>query len=124
MWLGSHGNDCGSSTIRSTRFAKREDPFDMYGRCGVGCAYASPTSALAASTDLPDSTPQTVRYKRQGDGGDEHQPPGSLLDHRRLPPSAFQPYLAEYHTLLTDNRIWKQRAPWVLAGQPGVRSLV
>ncbi|MFM8863843.1 MAG: NADH-quinone oxidoreductase subunit D, partial [Limnohabitans sp.] len=30
MWLGSHGNDCGSSTILIYCFREREDLFDMY----------------------------------------------------------------------------------------------
>jgi len=30
MWLGSHGNDCGSSTILIYAFREREDLFDMY----------------------------------------------------------------------------------------------
>ena len=30
MWLGSHGNDCGSSTILIYTFREREDLFDMY----------------------------------------------------------------------------------------------
>ena len=30
MWLGSHANDCGSSTVLIYAFREREDLFDMY----------------------------------------------------------------------------------------------
>jgi NADH-quinone oxidoreductase subunit D len=61
--------------------------------------------------DLPDSMPQYKASKIRNAKAiaAEREPPGFAAGlHRRLH-ARFPKYVDEYETLLTDNRIWKQR---------------
>jgi NADH-quinone oxidoreductase subunit D len=62
--------------------------------------------------DLPETMPQFKASKvRNAKGVDElnRNRQGSLLDYITDFTTRFPALLAEYHTLFTDNRIWKQR---------------
>ncbi len=112
MWLGSHGNDCGSSTILIYTFREREDLFDMYEAASGARMHAAYFRPGGVYRDLPGTMPQYKASKvRNAKGVAElnQNRQGSLLDFIDDFTQRFPALLEEYHTLLTDNRIWKQR---------------
>ena len=112
MWLGSHGNDCGSSTILIYAFREREDLFDMYEAVSGARMHAAYFRPGGVYRDLPDTMPQYTVSKIKNAKAlarmNENRQ-GSMLDFIDDFTQRFDGHLAEYHTLLTDNRIWKQR---------------
>jgi NADH-quinone oxidoreductase subunit D len=112
MWLGSHGNDCGSSTILIYASASAKTCSTCTRRCRVR-ACTRPISAPAACTATCRTPCRSTRHskirnaKAMAELNSNRQ--GSLLDFIDDFTQRFPTYLAEYHTLLTDNRIWKQR---------------
>jgi NADH-quinone oxidoreductase subunit D len=112
MWLGSHGNDCGSSTILIYTFREREDLFDMYEAASGARMHAAYFRPGGVYRDLPDTMPQYKASKvrnAKGVAALNQNRQGSLLDFIDDFTQRFPACLDEYHTLLTENRIWKQR---------------
>ena len=112
MWLGSHGNDCGSSTILIYTFREREDLFDMYEAVSGARMHAAYFRPGGVYRDLPDSMPQhrvsKIRNAKAMAQLNENRQ-GSLLDFIEDFTRRFPKCVDDYETLLTENRIWKQR---------------
>ena len=112
MWLGGHGNDCGSSTILIYAFREREDLFDMYEAVSGARMHAAYFRPGGVYRDLPETMPQYKASKLRNAKGMEQlnaNRQGSLLDFIEDFTRRFPKCIDEYETLFTDNRIWKQR---------------
>jgi NADH-quinone oxidoreductase subunit D len=112
LWLGAHGLDCGAMNILIYCFREREDLFDMYEAVSGARMHAAYFRPGGVYRDLPDTMPQykvsKVKNQRAIDRLNENRS-GTLLDFIDDFTKRFPHYVAEYETLLTDNRIWKQR---------------
>ncbi|WP_031404006.1 NADH-quinone oxidoreductase subunit D [Thiomonas sp. FB-Cd] len=112
LWLGAHGLDCGAMTIFLYAFREREDLFDMYEAASGARMHAAYFRPGGVYRDLPEQMPQyresSVHGPRDVKALNANRQ-GSLLDFIDDFTQRFPKYVDEYETLLTDNRIWKQR---------------
>jgi NADH-quinone oxidoreductase subunit D len=112
LWLGCHGMDCGAMNMLIYCFREREDLFDMYEAVSGARMHAAYFRPGGVYRDLPDSMPQyqvsKIKNQRAIDQLNENRR-GSLLDFVEDFTKRFPTLVDEYETLLTDNRIWKQR---------------
>jgi NADH-quinone oxidoreductase subunit D len=112
MWLGAHGLDCGAMNMLIYCFREREDLFDMYEAVSGARMHAAYFRPGGVYRDLPDSMPQykvsKIKNQRAIDRLNGNRS-GTLLDFIEDFTKRFPHYVDEYETLLTDNRIWKQR---------------
>ncbi|HID45415.1 MAG TPA: NADH-quinone oxidoreductase subunit D [Chromatiaceae bacterium] len=112
MWLGAHALDVGAMTVFLYAFREREDLMDCYEAVSGARMHAAYYRVGGVYRDLPDQMPRytkellgnekDVKYRNQAREG-------SLLDFIEDFTERFPKYIDEYETLLTDNRIWKQR---------------
>ncbi len=112
LWLGTHALDCGAMNMIIYCFRDREDLFDMYEAVSGARMHAAYYRPGGVYRDLPDTMPQyqVSRIKNQkAIDRLNHDRQGSLLDFIESFTQRFPGYVDEYETLLTDNRIWKQR---------------
>lgn len=112
MWLGTHALDIGAMTVFLYCFREREDLMDMYEAVSGARMHAAYYRPGGVYRDLPDTMPQYVDSKYR-DAKDlkflNKARNGSLLDFIEDFTNRFPTYVDEYETLLTNNRIWKQR---------------
>jgi len=112
MWIGAHGLDVGSMGVMLYAFREREDLLDCYEAVSGARMHAAYYRPGGVYRDLPDSMPQykasRLRNKKAIDDLNRNRQ-GSLLDFIEDFTARFPTYVDEYETLLTDNRIWKQR---------------
>ncbi len=112
MWLGAHGLDIGAMTVFLYCFREREDLMDCYEAVSGTRMHATYYRPGGVYRDLPDSMPQYQysewRSKKDVDRLNARRC-GSLLDFICDFTRRFPACVDEYETLLTDNRIWKQR---------------
>ncbi|MGA3768453.1 NADH-quinone oxidoreductase subunit D [Ralstonia solanacearum] len=112
MWIGAHALDVGAMAVFLYAFREREDLFDMYEAVSGARMHAAYYRPGGVYRDLPDSMPQykasKVRNEKALAAMNETRS-GSLLDFIEAFTDRFPTYVDEYETLLTDNRIWKQR---------------
>jgi NADH-quinone oxidoreductase subunit D len=112
LWLGAHGLDCGAMNILIYCFREREDIFDMYEAVSGARMHAAYFRPGGVYRDLPDAMPQykasKVRNAKAIARLNENRQ-GSLLDFIEDFSKRFPKNVDDYETLLTDNRIWKQR---------------
>jgi NADH-quinone oxidoreductase subunit D len=112
LWLGAHGLDCGAMNMLIYCFREREDLFDMYEAVSGARMHAAYFRPGGVYRDLPDVMPQykvsKIKNAKAIERLNENRQ-GSLLDFVDDFCRRFPKMVDEYETLLTDNRIWKQR---------------
>ena len=112
LWLGAHALDVGAMTVFLYAFREREDLMDCYEAVSGARLHAAYYRPGGVYRDLPEHMPQyETMQNRNADAmkrlNENRQ--GSLLDFIEDFTKRFPTYVDEYETLLTDNRIWKQR---------------
>ncbi len=113
LWIGAHGLDVGAMAMFLYAFREREDLMDCYEAVSGARLHAAYYRPGGVYRDLPEKMPQ-FRGESKWHSADEikslnENRSGSLLDFIEDFTNRFPGYVDEYETLLTDNRIWKQR---------------
>jgi NADH-quinone oxidoreductase subunit D len=112
LWLGAHSLDVGAMTTFLYCFREREDLMDVYEAVSGARLHAAYYRPGGVYRDLPDRMPQyqmsPIHNARAVTRMNENRQ-GSLLDFIEDFTRRFPTYVDEYETLLTENRIWKQR---------------
>jgi NADH-quinone oxidoreductase subunit D len=112
FWLGAHGLDIGAMTMFLYCFREREDLMDMYEAVSGTRMHATYYRPGGVYRDLPDAMPKYQASKWRGQKSVDKlnaSREGSLLDFIDAFCEKFPSCVDQYETLLTDNRIWKQR---------------
>jgi NADH-quinone oxidoreductase subunit D len=113
MWLAAHALDIGAMSVFLYCFREREDLLDCYEAVSGARMHATYYRPGGVHRDLPDTMPRyegrskwhSAREIAQRNSARD----GSLLDFIQDFTDRFPGHVDEYETLLTDNRIWKQR---------------
>ncbi len=112
LWLGTHALDIGAMTVFLYAFREREDIMDIYEAVTGARVHAAYYRPGGVYRDLPDRMPQYLASQGKNESDirrlNENRQ-GSVLDFIEDFSNRFFGYVDEYETLLTDNRIWKQR---------------
>jgi len=115
LWLGTHGLDVGAMTMFLYTFREREDLVDCYEAVTGARMHAAYYRPGGVYRDLPDRMPQYDEKNSQWHSEADFKRfnaanrQGSLLDFIEDFTERFPKHVDEYETLLTENRIWKQR---------------
>ncbi len=111
LWLGAHALDVGAMALFLYCFREREDLMDCYEAVTGGRLHVAYYRPGGVYRDLPDTMP---KYKNKNFNEKRlkllnYNRDGSFLDFLSDFVDRFPKNVDEYETLLTDNRIWKQR---------------
>ncbi len=112
LWLGSHAMDIGALTVFLYCFRERETLMDIYEAVSGARMHATYYRPGGVAREMPDNMPQYLPspYRSEKDlkelNADRQ---GTMLDFIDAFIERFPGVLDELDTLLTDNRIWKQR---------------
>ena len=112
LWLGAHALDVGAMSMFLYAFREREDLMDCYEAVSGTRMHATYYRPGGVYRDLPESMPKYESSKWRNDKEVKklnEAREGSLLDFIKDFTERFPGCVDEYETLLTDNRIWKQR---------------
>ncbi len=112
LWVGCHALDVGAMAMVLYTFREREDLMDAYEAVSGARMHAAYYRPGGVYRDLPDTMPQYKLNKFKNASAIKElneARQGSLLDFLEDFTKRFPTYIDEYETLLTDNRIWKQR---------------
>jgi len=112
LWIGSHGIDIGAMTVFLYAFREREDLMDCYEAVSGTRMHANYYRPGGVYRDLPETMPryEPSRWRGARDVKRRNESrSGSMLDFIQDFTERFPGCVDEYETLLTDNRIWKQR---------------
>jgi NADH-quinone oxidoreductase subunit D len=112
LFLGTQALDLGAMTVFLYCFREREDLLDCYEAVSGARMHAAYYRPGGVYRDLPDSMPQyRAQHSRNaralGEMNANRQ--GTLLDFIEDFSERFPKCVDDYETLLTENRIWKQR---------------
>src|SRR4026209_783249 len=112
LGLATLGLDLGAMTVFLYCFREREDLLDCYEAVSGARMHAAYYRPGGVYRDLPDSMPRyaaqhTRNAKAMKEMNSNRQ--GSLLDFIEDFTRRFPACVDDYETLLTENRIWKQR---------------
>jgi len=112
MWLGSNGLDLGAMTVFLYAFREREELMDCYEAVSGARMHATYYRPGGVYRDLPAEMPKyrespwtKGRNLKRRNAWRE----GSMLDFLAAFADDFNHRVDDYETLLTENRIWKQR---------------
>ncbi|HET8943086.1 MAG TPA: NADH-quinone oxidoreductase subunit D [Rudaea sp.] len=112
MWIGSNALDLGAMAVFLYAFREREELMDCYEAVSGARMHATYYRPGGVYRDLPAQMPQ-YKQSRWQKGNDLQRRnswrEGSMLDFLDAFTNDFPHRVDEYETLLTDNRIWKQR---------------
>lgn len=112
LWVAACGIDLGAMTVFLYAFRVREDLFDCYEAVSGARMHAAYFRPGGVARDLPTQMPQyqqtrfTSKRKNRKINANRQ---GSMLDFLDSFVVDFEKSLDEIDTLLTDNRLWKQR---------------
>ncbi len=112
LWLGAHSLDVGAMTTFLYCFREREDLMDVYEAVSGARLHAAYYRPGGVYRDLPERMPQyqvSKIHNAKAIARMNENRRGSVLDFIEDFARRFPGYVDEYETLLTDNRIWKQR---------------
>jgi NADH-quinone oxidoreductase subunit D len=114
MWLGAHGLDIGAMTMFLYCFREREDLMDCYEAVSGARMHATYYRPGGVYRDLPDAMPKYQESKwRKGkpmlEAPQRQRAAARCSISSTTSATASRSRVDEYETLLTDNRIWKQR---------------
>ena len=112
LWLGAHALDVGAMSMFLYAFREREDLMDCYEAVSGTRMHATYYRPGGVYRDLPQAMPQYEPSKWRKDKEIKKinaARQGSLLEFIEDFTQRFPGCVDEYETLLTDNRIWKQR---------------
>ncbi|MBL8500181.1 MAG: NADH-quinone oxidoreductase subunit D [Nitrosomonas sp.] len=112
LWIGAHALDVGAMTMFLYAFREREDLMDCYEAVSGARLHAAYYRPGGVYRDLPDTMPKYRSSKIHSEKETRIRNAnreGTLLDFIEDFTNRFPTYVDEYETLLTDNRIWKQR---------------
>jgi len=112
LWLGAHALDVGAMSVFLYAFREREDLFDVYEAVSGARMHAAYYRPGGVYRDLPEQMPrhQESKFRSKAEIAKlNSNRQGSVLDFIEDFANRFPGYVDEYETLLTDNRIWKQR---------------
>ena len=112
LWLAATALDIGAMTVFLYCFREREDLFDCYEAVSGARMHAKYYRPGGVARDLPEHMPKYQASKwhteREVEQMNQHRE-GNLLEFIWAFTERFPKCIDEYETLLTDNRIWKQR---------------
>jgi NADH-quinone oxidoreductase subunit D len=112
LFLGTQALDLGAMTVFLYCFREREDLLDCYEAVSGARMHAAYYRPGGVYRDLPDRMPQyePSKFRSERDLKElNRNRQGSLLDFIEDFCERFPKYVDDYETLLTENRIWKQR---------------
>ena len=121
MWIASNALDLGAMSVFLYAFRERESLLDAYEAAAGARMHPTYYRPGGVYRDLPDTMPK-VAESRWRKGKDLERMnrwrQGSLLDFLDAFSEDFFSKVDDYETLLTDNRIWKQRTVGIAEVSP------
>ncbi len=121
LWLGAHALDIGAMSMFLYAFREREDLMDCYEAVSGARMHAAYYRPGGVYRDLPETMPkyEKSRFKNAAEVKRLNAArEGGLLDFIVDFCARFPGRVDEYETLLTDNRIWKQRTVGIAIVSP------
>ena len=121
LWLGAHAMDIGAMTLFLYCFREREDLMDCYEAVSGARMHATYYRPGGVYRDLPDAMPKYLASKWHNERETKERNEwreGSLLDFIEQFTNRFPGLIDDYETLITDNRIWKQRTVGIAVVEP------
>ena len=121
LWLGAHAMDIGAMTLFLYCLREREDLMDCYEAVSGARMHATYYRPGGVYRDLPDSMPKYLASKWHNERETRQRNEwreGSLLDFIENFTDRFPALVDDYESLLTENRIWKQRTVGIAVVEP------
>ncbi len=112
LWIGAHGLDVGAMTVFLYAFKEREELMDCYEAVSGARMHATYYRPGGVYRDLPAQMPKyrASEFRSEKDLKRMNEDrEGNMLDFIEGFCTRFLVTVDEIETLLTDNRIWKQR---------------